>query len=304
MAPDFSSGGASVIVEQSRTMATGIAPEHLARFGSLQPRTSNWRLQAEGTTFESSSVWRVSCMPGIALKGPGSDPDIFSLGIVLQGQVDLTDASGGSMRFLPHESFHITSPAACTISSPRPARIILITALMGVLDEYGASIEAAWGRIEADPDLIRPIARFSEALIARRAVDQNLTLFLLERLLQDQLGALLLSSEGHSETETPPHETVYRRAKAIIKARHADSDFTPTALANDVNSSLRYLQKVFAHHGETVAVEIRNARAHHARTILQDPKYRALTRDQVARYSGFSSAHVMRRALSDCRQQA
>lgn len=228
-------GAASFVIDSSRTTIVGVNAERFAGFGALLPNSDSWRLQAEGATFETSSVWRVTCLPGSATKAPGNDPDILTLGVVLQGEVDLTGPSGDLMRFFPDECFHVTSIAKCTLTWPKPSRFILIVASMAVLEEYGATINGDCGRIDADTNLLRPIASFSDTLISHQALDMSLTRFLLERLLQEQLGALLLSGEGHSEREAPTQATLYRRAKALIKAKHADYGFTPAVLASDAS---------------------------------------------------------------------
>ncbi|MBS3177251.1 MULTISPECIES: helix-turn-helix transcriptional regulator [unclassified Pseudoclavibacter] len=304
MADVFQSGAASIRVDSHQVATSGVDPVRFAGFGGLSSLDRNWRLRADGAVFETSSVWRVSTSPGTATKTPGIDADTLIVGIVTQGRVDAQIPSGASLRFLPGECFHITSAATCNLTWTVPTRFILIVASTAVLEEYGAVIDGECNRIDADTDLLRPIASFSETLVEHHAIDMNLTKFLLERLLQEQLGAILLSSASYAEPELSPRHTVYRQSKAIIKAKHADYGFAPATLAHDTGVSLRLLQKIFAHHGETVAGEIRNARARHAQSLLRDSRYATLTKDQIARYAGFSSAHVMRRAFKDLPPEA
>lgn len=204
MADVFQSGAASIRVDSRHATTSGVDAARFAGFGGLSSRNRNWNLQADGAIFETSSVWRVSTSPGTATKTRGTDADILIVGIVTQGIVDIQVSSGASMRFLAGESFHIMSAAACELTWPVPTRFVLIVASTAVLEEYGAVIHGECNRIDADTDLLRPIASFSETLVAHHALDMNLTKFLLERLLQEQLGAILLSNESYAAPELSP----------------------------------------------------------------------------------------------------
>nr|WP_237488940.1 helix-turn-helix domain-containing protein [Microbacterium sp. TL13] len=90
----------------------------------------------------------------------------------------------------------------------------------------------------------------------------------------------------------------YSAALSIIAARVGDPDLTPAAVAAELNTSLRSLQRQFAAHDTTMDRSIRAARVAHATSLLEDPVYRSLTIERVAHACGLANGSSLARAFA------
>src|SRR5262249_10786506 len=82
----------------------------------------------------------------------------------------------------------------------------------------------------------------------------------------DLLGALFAPSDpvqGSRHTQK-----LFERVCSVIRARFADSDISPGAVAAEAGISLRYLQKLFTMRGSTCGHYISSLRLDHAARLL------------------------------------
>lgn len=90
----------------------------------------------------------------------------------------------------------------------------------------------------------------------------------------------------------------YAAALSIITARVGDHQLTPGAVAAELKTPMRTLQRQFSARGTTVERSIRAARVLVARSILEDPGYRSLTVSQIARACGMRDGTTLARAFA------
>lgn len=90
----------------------------------------------------------------------------------------------------------------------------------------------------------------------------------------------------------------YAAALSIITARVGDHQLTPGAVAAELKTPMRTLQRQFSARGTTVERSIRAARVLVARSILEDPGYRSLTVSQVARACSMRDGTTLVRAFA------
>ena len=93
--------------------------------------------------------------------------------------------------------------------------------------------------------------------------------------IYDLLGALFVAPDGPSISAHS--DKLFKRVCAIIKARFADPDLGPSAVAAEAGISLRYLQKLFTLRGSTCSHFIYSVRLDHAARLIQR---RAATRTE------------------------
>ncbi|MEO0489147.1 MAG: helix-turn-helix transcriptional regulator [Cyanobacteria bacterium J06659_2] len=108
-----------------------------------------------------------------------------------------------------------------------------------------------------------------------RYVQENLD------LLRDRWG---LSS--HSSPLAVIHNTIARKAEFY--------QYSAEGIAQDMNMSLRSLQRLASDHGFTVRQLLENARKARARQLLSDP---TLSVEAIATQLGYSDARAFRRAF-------
>lgn len=90
-------------------------------------------------------------------------------------------------------------------------------------------------------------------------------------------------------------ETVLLSARSYIESHLGDSDLSPAAVAARHHVSVRYLQKLFAHDGHTVAGFIRTRRLDRCRRDLADPAQRHRSVGSICAANGLvDAAHFSR----------
>lgn len=191
-------------------------------------------------------------------------------------------------------AFVATDPDA--LPSLLPARSYLTLAfpapvLQGIgLDGIGALA------VDVGSALFWPFLTFAWVCATADRRQTGLTLYYSERLLQEMIvGVVVASLRGdHARTMTED----YSAALSIIAARVGDPELTPAAIAAELNTSLRSLQRQFASRGTTMDRSIRAARVGHARTLLEDPVYDLLTIERVAHACGLANGSSLARAFS------
>jgi AraC-like DNA-binding protein len=148
--------------------------------------------------------------------------------------------------------------------------------------------------------LERSMLSFIDVILAATEAPSSIERYAIAQLLTEMGGAVLLDRNG--VTPTDPGEILRQRALAFITQQSRDPNFTPSAVAREMQVSLRKLQAVFADAGSSLYEAIRRQRAGTAHALLTDSRYRTLGVDQVAERAGFRSTMTLRRALHDVYQ--
>jgi AraC family transcriptional activator of tynA and feaB len=116
-----------------------------------------------------------------------------------------------------------------------------------------------------------PASRLLFQLVQETADDRDLSSSSAEPYMQlamyDLLGAIFAASDPPSISSHS--DKLFRRVCAIIKARFADPDLGPSAVAAEAGISLRYLQKLFTLRGLACGHFIYSVRLDHAARLLQ-----------------------------------
>lgn len=177
-------------------------------------------------------------------------------------------------------------PARCYMTLTFPAQ---------VLQDIGLEAIGALP-IDIGSALFWPFLAFAWVCAVAEGRQTGLTLYYTERLLQEMIVGIVVASL-RGEHATPVSEG-YSAALSIIAARVGDPDLTPSAIAADLNTSLRSLQRQFALYDTTMDRCIRAARVAHARSLLEDPIYRSLTIERVAHACGLANGSSLARAFA------
>ncbi|WP_307381619.1 helix-turn-helix domain-containing protein [Microbacterium sp. W4I20] len=145
--------------------------------------------------------------------------------------------------------------------------------------------------------LDRTLQQFLEMLLQDSSEVSRGEEIALERVISELCGAVLRDRSAPAG-EDSRRDRLRGRAMTFIAEHCSDPELSPARVAREVNSSLRLLQEVFSEAGNGVAGAIRRERAHLARSRLIDFRYDAVSIEQIARSSGFSSPMSLRRALA------
>lgn len=177
-------------------------------------------------------------------------------------------------------------PTRCYLTVAFPAQV-----LQGIgLDRVGALA------VDVGSALFWPFLTFAWVCATAERRQSSLTLYYTERLLQEMLAGVVVSSLRGGETRSIAQG--YSAALSIITARVGDPHLTPASIAAELRTSLRSLQRQFAAHDTTMDRSIRGARVAHARSLLENPVYRALTIERVALACGLANGSSLARAFA------
>jgi AraC-like DNA-binding protein len=110
----------------------------------------------------------------------------------------------------------------------------------------------------------------------------------------DALLRLISATVSHtilpSDTAASSRELLFDQIKQYTLGRLTDSSLTVDSIAEANNVSIRFLQKLFAEHDETVSGWIRRQRLHQCRQELANPALLTRTVSAVAAHWGFTDA--------------
>ncbi|GAA2097345.1 MULTISPECIES: helix-turn-helix domain-containing protein [Brevibacterium] len=202
--------------------------------------------------------------------------------------------------------------------TPVPARLLLVppeasgsVRLLGswellVVGLPWEAMESFVPNLPRRPDLFTDTAlledsmhAFAHEVLAAEKPATAIESYAVGQLLVEMGGAVLLNRLGGFRSAGSPQAVLRDRAMAIIAQQCTDVELTPALVAEEVQSSLRQVQAVFAEAGTTVAGEIRRQRARTARGLLIDSRFDVLSVEAIAERSGFGTTMSMRRALKD-----
>ncbi|MEF2978042.1 AraC family transcriptional regulator [Subtercola sp. YIM 133946] len=126
------------------------------------------------------------------------------------------------------------------------------------------------------------------------AKDQPIPAGPAESVLTQLVAGMFLEQSGYRMDSVGLERGLVARAKALINAQYSDSGLTPTAVAAQLNVSVRHLQRSFAQTGDTLADAIRARRLEAA---VRDIESSRRSIPDVALRAGFASTGELRRAL-------
>ncbi|VXB73583.1 hypothetical protein MICRO8M_50117 [Microbacterium sp. 8M] len=142
--------------------------------------------------------------------------------------------------------------------------------------------------------VVRPANDFVRALLAgRHAVPQRARAH-----LESALVALVDAAITSSAAEKVQASSSLDRALSLIEKRYSDPALSAQAIADDVNVSLRQLERDFAALGRTIRQEIRRMRVLKAVALLRDPAAARLSVSSIAEQVGLSNGSSLARAMA------
>lgn len=135
------------------------------------------------------------------------------------------------------------------------------------------------------------------SLTGNLAPDAMADLALPRSAVAEQLAALLALAGGHDITAGSAHrDALLHRLRMGLRDRLHDSSLDPAALAAQHGLSKRYVHALFAAAGSSFGAELMALRLDHAKTLLEDPRFRGLGIAEIAARCGFTEpSHFARR---------
>lgn len=191
-------------------------------------------------------------------------------------------------------AFVVTDPAA--LPALLPSRASLSLALPAELLRGVGVEDLTVLPLDTQSALFWPFLAFAWVCATAGDRQSGLTTYYTERLLHEMVAGVVVASLKHRPSGAP--EQTYAAALSMITARLGDPDLTPAAVASEVRTSLRSLQRQFSARGTTMEGRIRQARVQHAVSLLEDPVYDSLTIDRVAQACGLSNGSSLARAFA------
>lgn len=209
---------------------------------------------------------------------------------------------GASVRSMGPGEHLVSQGDAFLLHSTRRAEVLWVAGssyLVLALPTHalvGSGIDAAGLPLtfERTP-LLAATREFALALSRERGPTARFSTYASERLLAEMAFGLVL--EGRDVGRQVPKGSLADRARTIMLVRRAESELSAAAVAADLHVSVRQLQRVFAREDSSPGAVLRQLRVELAESMLRDPQFDGLSVDQVAQYSGFTSASAMRRAF-------
>lgn len=216
----------------------------------------------------------------------------------LNRRMVLTPARGERYVVPTNTPFFFRSEAAFSATAKAGLHLLTVSFPLDDIIAMGVENIPSAGRIPRTSRLVGPLRAFFRQLPLGRQEGSSLSTYALETLGREMVAALLMRRGGITEQLQGMRPSVFDEAQSLIASRREDPALTPSTLAQDLNISLRQLQRAFAAHHTTPRHEIRTRRTSLALSLLRDPSYDSLTISSVAHYSGFTSTADMRRALT------
>ena len=188
------------------------------------------------------------------------------------------------------------------LHSQHGCELLVIDAPIELAQQVIGQDTAHWGALlDSGSLLLQPTVAFASQLLrGDRVVEaSNLSAYYVERLLQEMLLGLIVDGLiDRRQHAAPTAPDLYQIALAVIQARSSDAGLTTDLLAEEVHLSRRQLERLFHKHGTSVASEVRRTRVAQAVLMLQDPKYRALSIDQIGQFVGLSGGSSLARTMA------
>lgn len=268
-------------------------------FGLIVPRHPAWGATLSVSEIRSSVVMRIEVAAGHGTMVPArGQEDLLMVCLVERGGVRVDPKAGPAFRAGERDVFVYRTNQTYAVAWERDCRLLAAGVPYDILDEFGLSPEVVDGPLATAQALMQPALRFFDAAADTDEEASALEAYFVEKLVQEMVGALLLSNRGMADPAQSAPPSMYDRALRLMTARRADPHLMPEAVARDLNVSLRHLQRAFSQHGTSVAATLRRLRVEQAVHLLRDERYDVLSIPEVAHHSGFNSPQLLRRALA------
>ncbi|GAB3659535.1 hypothetical protein GCM10027591_12640 [Zhihengliuella somnathii] len=268
-------------------------------FGLVVPRNRSWGATLSASQIRSSLVLRTEVAAGNGTMVPGRDQeDMVVLALVEHGEVRVSPTHGPSFSVVQGDVFLYRTNQVYDVVWKHDCRVLAAGVPYDILDEFGLSPDVVDGPLTTAHALMQPALRFLDSAADTDESASALEAYFVEKLVQEMVGALLLSNRGIADAVENPRSSMYDRALRLMTARRSDPELMPEIVARDLNVSLRHLQRVFSQHGTSVAATLRRLRVEQALQLLQDERYDVLSVPEIARHAGFNSPQLLRRALN------
>lgn len=231
----------------------------------------------------------------------GRDPgqlEYVSVVFVRHGLFELYDG-GRTFRFEAGQAGYMSGWDQVEATNPVKSRVVMVSLHRDRLATYGVTVRQAIGGFSDASRLMRPALSFVLALMEELASsgEKQVPVEPASTVLTQLMAGLFLENTGTRSDAETFSETLRTRAEAMI-ARHASNpEFSPQVLAENLNVSLRHLQRCFSAHGSGPAESIRARRLDTALAGLQAASKAPRSVAEIALQAGFSSVKELRYAL-------
>ncbi|GAA3672662.1 hypothetical protein GCM10023081_08750 [Arthrobacter ginkgonis] len=212
---------------------------------------------------------------------------------ILSGEL-VAHTPDGRLEVGAGQAWFVRSLLDYTLEWPVKTLMVSLTVPSDALEEFGIAPSVQIDVLEASPLLHDAAQRFIESVAGSKASGTGPAPYIVERLLLEMAGALLLSDDGLRAARRTGLEDIRYQAERLIGVKYVDSLYDTAALAADLNVSLRQLQRSFAASGSTPAAVLAKMRLEQAQRLLQDPACRMLDMAEIAQHSGYRSARQLR----------
>lgn len=258
--------------------------------------TPEQHLQFAGVNFGKTSVLHISATPGLTVVRPmGQSHDNLVCLFVQGDEVGIDPGTGVPVKAAPGSCWSGVGLAELGLAWRTNGRILVATLPLQVLRDFGLLPSSGLTQLRAGSALLSPTTDFLRSIVDDSIGISSVAAYFMEKLIHEMVGGLFLDNHGAGPSGRKP--TIYHRAISYIAASAGDPTLTPDALSQELNVSLRQLQREFQKRNTSVAERIRQTRIDMALRILTDTSLAMLSLDQVAAHSGFTSSGHLRRTL-------
>lgn len=198
---------------------------------------------------------------------------------VVASNGDRVEVAAGGMAIVP-------SGWTATVTALHPSDVVCVT----------APLTEAWvsqvHTVKASASLVSGTLAFAAEVVDARDLpglgDRHVS-----RLLREMVGRLLIADAAQSTVPLP-----VQRAWAVIDRLYADPALSSRLIADEVNLSVRQLERLFQAQGTSIAREVRRARISAAEWLLAEDTSRRLSVDRIAQLVGFADRSSLARAMA------
>ncbi|RWR19192.1 helix-turn-helix domain-containing protein [Microbacterium enclense] len=177
-----------------------------------------------------------------------------------------------------------------------PGRFLMVVAFPAAALEGVGLPRGARLPVDGASALFWPFFAFAWTVAMETAPQTGLSMYFTERLLQEMLTGVIVASI-RVQDGLPGHQP-YVAAMSMITAQAGDPMLTPSSIAEELNLSLRTLQRHFSAQNTTIEARIRSVRVEQAVRLLEDRVYDSLSVERIAQACGFSNGSSLARAFA------
>ncbi|MFI6044579.1 helix-turn-helix domain-containing protein [Nocardia sp. NPDC051321] len=267
-----------------------------AKFGPGLPTfdadtTDDFRVKAHAVLMDNVFMVDIDGASGISTAHPLAETDKeIQLYVVSRGAYTLPDSSGRSAHTVSAGQFllqHFQRPPQLDMAPGTTAKVVVTTPSPALAPLLRNRMIAG----PADSAELRLLLAHAEMVRATIADLGPAGMKAAGNALLELLKGVALGHIDDVEPRLTPALT--QAAKNLADRRLADPELSPTALARELNVSIRTLQRAFAAEGASIAAYIQHRRLEEARLALTAPNH--LSVSELAAYWQFADrSHFIR----------